>query len=241
MGRSKVRGKILAFLSIEGEGTRYQIVKKIGLSNSRVYEGIKKLETEGFVKSEKTGDARTGLPIKTYTITPKGLIKFLCDQPVFLGRLDEIASKHGSSLPLLFGKLNHFTQTGVKEFIIDTLKENLGPEPKKPTTEPRFLSVLSAQGLWRFISEKEFAKRITNEILFSWLSSKASAKKERITWINALAADPELKSYAISCLKEKKKKYDEFAEFHEGAIEAIDQNRPELFEKIVKKLEGGEK
>jgi DNA-binding Lrp family transcriptional regulator len=106
--------KVLSYIAKNGPCIKYRIEKALGLSHGTVYNAVKELNKNGYLKGVKEERTRTGLPMITYGLTLKGLeLAFMEGQPSH--DMAQVAEKWRHLLPLILGKWSYFVSVGLKE------------------------------------------------------------------------------------------------------------------------------
>lgn len=226
--------KILVFLAIKGliEG-QYKIAKRTKLSHSRVHDNLKLLQKWGLVKSKKIGQARTGLPMRSYTLTSMGLIQALDEEQPWQ-KIDEVARKQKEFFPLIFGKWDHFDKAGAKDLLISFFKkaiERRGAGAPWPFSEICY-GIPGIPDDVRGLTEL----KITTETLWPpWLTSIDSGNKlkQKIIWIKALSSDPELAQNVEGILKDAEELHLDYSRFYNISRKAIKQKNLEPFKSYL--------
>lgn len=192
-------GKVAEYLALVGEAHKYKIAKDLKLHPSRVNEGMKRLEKLKLVKSREIGKARTGLPMRGYSLTLEGIAAVLTHRHKLWDKIDIIAEKNRGLLPLIFGKWDFFKKLEViLELATDSLKVAffglsfaISFSDMKRRTNP--------------LSDKDNKKMVYERVIwpFELILLKDLDKKMARKWKEVIASDPKLNAFVQNLIKKK--------------------------------------
>jgi DNA-binding PadR family transcriptional regulator len=196
MRRLIAPGKVAEYLAVAGRTHPYAIAKGTGLSTGRVGDALPRLKELGLVEGKKIGEARTGLPIKGYSLTIKGLAYTLLLQPKLWENIDTIAKKHEKLLPLIFAKWEYFDNAGAKELLVANLK--LGIEA---VARP-----MSIMGPSEYAIDEKGTEHLINQFVL-WPTAPFSPfimkQDQRLKWEKVIMNDPDLKRFVIDLIEKE--------------------------------------
>lgn len=235
------------------EMTKYKIANETGIDYPRVHEciegrkprekrrGFPGLKNFELLRGKKIGTAPAGQPKKAYALTFGGLVKVLAKRPKLWGKIDEIALGHVEIFPL-FAKWDYFTQTGVKDFVVRSLKEFFEGWPH-PFLEAEFTphgwekreSTIRFGGVKIYSDEwEDFRSEATRRALSLYKPGVhiVPTVTEVKAWVEAISSDPELSKFILE-LGESTKRWisatkDAKLSFEDDVLTAVKQKNPEL-------------
>lgn len=200
--RKSVEKQILTVLARKGESWPYDLnVQEQVASRPAIDDALKRLMKKKLIRisrTEKRGSTKT-----VYELTISGLFVALTIEDTW-EHIDQVQEKQQDTLPLIFGKWHHFIKHGVKDRVVNELKnyifncEELCLKEWKPVGK----SV-----------ESYMCERLTGHILLHMhtlhliLPDEHEPSKlfhEQKEWIKVLSRDPDLKSYFSKYLDQLK-------------------------------------
>ena len=200
--KKSVEKKILTVLARKGESWRYDLnVKEQVASRPAIDDALKRLVKKELIRisrTEKRGSTKT-----VYELTISGLFVALTIEDTWRN-IDQVQEKQQHMLPLIFGKWRHFIKHGVKDRVVNELKnyifncEELCLREWKPLGKS--VESYMCEGLTRHILLHMHALHLI-------LPDEHQPSKffdEQKEWIKVLGSDPDLKSYFSKYLDQLK-------------------------------------
>jgi len=212
--------KVLVYLASSVEANRNEIAKALHLSYARIHGSVPLSLKRRLIKCEETAKSRAGLPIMTCSLTLKGLVLALHDQPELWKNIDDIVLKHRLIGPLVFKKWDQFVKAGARNVVLSRLKRAFGKLAQAhiaPFTERQY----GADDV-EYIDGNVLGMDI---VFFGQVFSES----EITSFITVLSTDTELESFVIKHNEEDIKSTTWLLENKKAYDSAIQQNRPELF------------
>ena len=126
--------KILTAIAENIEFAQYDLPKKIDKNYRKILRYVHCLEHRGLIQLSRTERSKKkGKDRKIYSLTIFGLIALLkiiakLKPEEFKKKIDELAGKYETMLPLLFGKWSFFENNNLKETILNRLEKTLQSE-----------------------------------------------------------------------------------------------------------------
>jgi len=103
---------ILKYLAMHPGKTRYVLEKELSLDKRTVRAAMEVLEKARCVKVDKAQRWKNEKTIKTYVVTPQGIVALLQSHPDYvklsISDVGTLAEKQTAFLPLIFGKWDYF-------------------------------------------------------------------------------------------------------------------------------------
>jgi hypothetical protein len=155
----------------------------------------------------------------TCSLTLKGLVLALHDQPELWKNIDDIVLKHRLIGPLVFKKWDQFVKAGARNVVVFRLKDAINSRAKAYDYPP----------------DREYGaddiEYIDDRVLRmdTVFVGEVFSGGEIASFISVLSTDPDLESFVIEHNKEDIKSTAMLLEEQKAYDEAIRQNRPELF------------
>jgi len=202
---TKTEKTILQVIAKEGERTYYELWKKdkVAASNKTVQIALKKLQRKGFIRPQKKTEGKREK--KPYVLTFQGLFATLF-QPESLKDADQIAKQQGKLVPLIFGKWQHFKSSGVDDA---SLRNALD-----------WLCYMA----WH--NRYETANWVMRD--FSMYVFNRTKPKERVRWLRAIHADPDLSKWAL----EEERRFHIYADTLKYTFRLIREPKPDWDEAL---------
>lgn len=202
---SNTEKTILQVIAKEGKRTYYELWKKdkVAASNKTVQIALKNLQKLHFIRPQKKTEGKRER--KPYILTFQGLSATLL-QPESLKYADQIAEQQGKLLPLIFGKWKHFKSSGVN---ISALRNALD---------------------WLFRMARRSYYDTANWVMrdFSTYVFNMTKLKERVRWLKAIHADPDLSKWAL----EEERRFLIYANTLKYTFRLIQQSKPDWDEAL---------
>ncbi|RLI00110.1 hypothetical protein DRO19_00380 [Candidatus Bathyarchaeota archaeon] len=218
--------EILRVLAENKQYAQYDLPKAISKDYRTVLRHLKTLEYNHLIRLEKTEPAsKGGKDRKIYTLTTEGLITALILEESW-SKIDEIARKHANLLPLIFGKWEFFEKHGLKDLIIQFLRQTVERVSinllyRLTPTLPETPSILSfreetqkvereAEKYGTIISEaieEGYRYSITKSVLFTIPAKK---REGLLSFFSVLKKDKELNAFISSEFERLEKQYEEY-------------------------------
>jgi hypothetical protein len=220
MRKATAPSKVLELLAKQPGLTRYNIAIKSKLSHSRIHESVQLLIKTRLIKGTIVGKPRAGHTILACSLTLKGLVLALHDQPELWKDIDDIVLKHRLIGPLVFKKWDQFVKAGARNVVLSRLKRAFGKLAQAhiaPFTERQY----GADDV-EYIDGNVLGMDI---VFFGQVFSES----EITSFITVLSTDTELESFVIKHNEEDIKSTTWLLENKKAYDSAIQQNRPELF------------
>lgn len=189
---SRKQAEVLEHIVKSGPRTEYSISKELHLSTGTLHYTLEELEKKQLLRVEFKGKARTGLTIKEYHLTVRGVA-------VTLGltstreEVDAAAERWGSLIPLVLGKW-------------DYLKEKAGEgkvHSRLDITTKAFLSpeLANFYSVWSFANLTSVFPSPSDEILFTCLFYDLNIiVREFPGWLGAIEDDPDIREFILKIL-----------------------------------------
>lgn len=197
------------------------MAKALHLSYARIHGSVPLLLKRRLIKCEETGKSRAGLPIMTYSLTLKGLVITLYEQPELWKEIDDIVLKHKLMGPLVFKKWDQFVKAGARKVVLSRLRIPIGYEAQAYYARPTYYREFDANDI-EYIDNHVL--RMDNAFILGVFS-----EEEIASFISVLSTDPELESFVIKHNNKNIKSTAWLLENQKAYGRAIRENRPELF------------
>jgi len=204
--REATMPKVLLYLTCN-KANKWEIAQKLNKSYSNIHSTIKQLLRQNLicVSHRKRSSKNPKIDVEYYTVTFQGLITALV-QPESLKYADQIAEQQEKLLPLIFGKWQHFKNSGVD---ISSLQNALD---------------------WLFRMARRSYYDTANWVMrdFSTYVFNMTKLKERVRWLKAIHADPDLSKWAL----EEERSFLIYANTLKYTFRLIRQSKPDWDEAL---------
>ena len=213
---SKRDAEVLLAIACQGRLGRYRLASELGISYSTCDVSVKRLSKRGLLRASGRKRWRTGLPMRTYELTVKGLCAVL-DREKARESIDEIITSNRALLPLVFGKWNFFRENDLERVAMTRLI--------------RAVHEAMSEKLLAIKRGREIPLTYTPEYVteqFYRLDGIVGPEKDFPRWVEAMSEDPELREYALRLL-------DKYEERARDTLTGVSQVRKLLLGRSSKK------
>ena len=209
-GLTSLEKDICLHIAVHGGLTKYDLASKLGKTYSSVDGSVGRLERRGMLKVLSSRPARTGLPMRTYGLTIRGLC-FTLLRGEGWKNVKEIINSNRNLVSLVLGKWDHFRREGVEEFALDQLKfatryvcdvvESpllVGGEPEPTTGDAKLFTTA--------FYEPRYVPKTHREIL---------------KWFHAIGKDQEIRAFIEKLLDHDSEEYRKWLERNDEIRHAL--------------------
>lgn len=227
---------ILNYLAVSDDKTAYAIEKALKIERHTVLESLSFLLKAGLVKISDRKKLPTHFEKKLYRITPRGVVALLEAHPehVKLRNQDirDIAEKHTTFLPLVFGKWDYFRKRSVEQaacrFLLTAVQRNTASEIEvlaEIMENPQNAEFSMAKVIQATQTSEPVHRHDIYEVMLvqAWANQDSD---ENTKWLEVIRGDKELIHMAEREIERLRNKIEEAQQFWIDCLATLQRKKP---------------